>query len=108
MLDRDVHVSRGSLEMVLSLAVFTPLPKKRKKVKSYNERIHHHHPPRSLSLSLPNIPPFDERGLLRGIVPSSGVRQKGEGTSSQSDVSIASSTLKKHHFSHFASKIGLL
>jgi len=35
--DRDIHVSRGSLEMVLSLAVFAPLPKKRKKVKSYNE-----------------------------------------------------------------------
>jgi len=35
-LDRDVHVSRGSLEMVLSLAVFTTLPKK-KKGKSYNE-----------------------------------------------------------------------
>ncbi len=31
MLDRDVHVSRGSLEMVLSFAVFTPPPKKRKK-----------------------------------------------------------------------------
>ncbi len=36
-MDRDIHVSRGSLEMVLSLAVFAPLPKKRKKVKSYNE-----------------------------------------------------------------------
>ncbi len=57
-MDRDVHVSRGSLEMVLSLAVFTPLPKKRKKVKSYNKRTHHHSPP-ALSLSLPNIPPSE-------------------------------------------------